>query len=190
AGDIEIARALYEPARLPYKRIEPLAYRFTDLANAINPLADYLQDRERDPAFTGFHRIEYGLFAQGSTDGLAAVAGRLVADLGALSDRLREAKLGPEDLVSAAARQAELLAHGRVESGESRYAQADLAEIEASLAGIAKVVDLLSPVVSAAAPQAAATAQDRLAAVRRQLTGLRRDGGFPSYEQIDQAARR
>src|SRR5690606_38728191 len=46
AGDVEAARALYEPARLPYRRIEPLAYRFADLANAINPLADYLEGRE------------------------------------------------------------------------------------------------------------------------------------------------
>lgn len=189
AGDVEAARALYEPARLPYRRIEPLAYRFADLANAINPLADYLEGREADPAFTGFHRIEYGLFARQSTEGLAPLAARLLTDLVALRDRLQEVRLGPVDLVDGAARQAELLARGHVESGENRYAHTDLADFEASLAGIAKIVGLLTPVISDAAPDAAAAAQDHLAAVQRQLTELRREDGFPSYQQIDEASR-
>ena len=70
AGDLDAARALYAAARLPYKRVEPVAWRFSDLANAINPVADYLAGREADPAFIGYHRIEYALFGKGETAAL------------------------------------------------------------------------------------------------------------------------
>lgn len=58
AGKLEEARALYKEARTPYNRIEAVTDRIADLKNAIDPVADYLEKREQDPAFTGFHRIE------------------------------------------------------------------------------------------------------------------------------------
>ena len=40
--------------------------------------AEYFEKREQDPAFSGFHRLEYSLFQQRSLDGLAPVAQRLL----------------------------------------------------------------------------------------------------------------
>lgn len=58
AGDMAAAQAAWIAARAPYKRIEPLAYRLSDLENTINPTAGFLEGREADPDFTGYHRIE------------------------------------------------------------------------------------------------------------------------------------
>jgi iron uptake system EfeUOB component EfeO/EfeM len=190
AGNLEEARALYEPARLPYKRIEAVAYRLADLKNAIDPLPDYLEKREQDPAFTGFHRIEYGLFSQNDLSALPPTIDKLLADLGALKDRLRALKIGPPDLADGAAQVAEHLAQERVAGGENRYAGTDLMDIEANLAGIAKVVALLEPMVAPIAPDVGQDAEAKLAAAQAVIDGLKRGETFPAYDALDEATRK
>jgi iron uptake system component EfeO len=189
AGDLEAARSAWLSARLPYKRMEAVTGRIADIENAIDPLSDYLEKREADPAFTGFHRIEYGLWEKGSTEGLAPMADRLLADVTALKGRLREMKLAPEDLAGTAARQADRLATGPIVAGEDRWSGADLAEIEAGLDGIAKGAGLLVPLVSQAAPEAAARYEERLAAARAALQALKGADGYPPYGGLDGQAR-
>ena len=59
AGDLERAKALYLPARIAYAKIEPVAARFGDLAHGDRRAgADYFEQREQDPEFKGFHRLE------------------------------------------------------------------------------------------------------------------------------------
>ncbi|MFC7399892.1 iron uptake system protein EfeO [Chelatococcus sp. GCM10030263] len=190
AGNLEEARALYEPARLPYKRIEAVAYRLADLKNAIDPLPDYLDKREQDPAFTGFHRIEYGLFSQNDLTALGPTADKLLVDLAALKDRLRALKVGPPDLADGAAQVAEHLAQDRVTGGENRYAGTDLMDIEANLAGIAKVVALLKPMVAPIAPDIANDAEAKLAAAEAVIDGLKKGEAFPAYGTLDEATRK
>ena len=184
AGDLAKARTLYEAARLPYERIEPVAYRFADLANAINPVADYLAKREADPAFTGYHRIAYALFGGGDAHDLAAMADKLVADLKGLKARLVALRLTPPDLADSAARMAEQLADGRIVHGEDRYAGTDLADIDANLAGITKLVGLLRPIVSLAAPKAMDAVDAKLAAATKALDALRQGDAWPAYDTV------
>ncbi len=190
AGNVEDARAAWLAARLPYKRMEAVTGRIADLENAIDPLSDYLEKREADPAFTGFHRIEYGLWDKGTTEGLAPVAERLLADVTALKDRLRGLKLAPEDLAGTAARQAERLATAQIAAGEDRWSGADLADIEANLDGIAKGAGLLVPLVREAAPDVAKAYEERLAAARAALAATAgTSSGYPPYGDLDKAAR-
>lgn len=190
AGDLEQARSLYQAARTPYNRIEAVTDRISDLKNAIDPVADYLEKREEDPAFTGFHRIEYGLFSAGSTDGLAPVAEKLVADVTALKQRLREMKLGPEDLANSAANLATRLAEGPASHGASRYAGTDLAELSDNLDGLAKMAGLLKPVLSEAAPDVARDVDEKLSATRTALDAFKGADGFPTFDKVDEAARK
>ncbi|AYF01776.1 iron transporter substrate-binding protein [Paracoccus yeei] len=150
--DLDGARAAWEAARLPYRRVEPLAYLLSDLENAIDPRAAYLAGREGDPGFTGFHRIEYGLWDQGSTAGLAPVAERLVADLGTLAARLRETPPDPALLTALPGAMARQIAQAHLPQGENAYAGTDAAELAASLDGIGKLTALLSPVVAGVDP--------------------------------------
>lgn len=152
AGDLDGARTAWAAARLPYRRIEPLAYRFSDLENRIDPSAAYLAGREDDAGFLGYHRIEYGLFSQDSTDGLLPVAQALVADLTVLAARLKQQPLDPALLVGLPGDMARRLAESQVPEGENAYAGDDLAEFGASLDGIAKVTGLLAQVVGSVDP--------------------------------------
>jgi iron uptake system EfeUOB component EfeO/EfeM len=160
------------------------------LQNSIDPAADYLEKREQDAGFTGFHRIEYGLFAGNTTDGLQPAADRLLADVTTLKARLGAVKLAPDDLTQGAARLARRLADGRIERGENAYAHSDLADLDASLAGLAKMARLVRPLIPAAAADLAKQLDGRVDAVRQALAAFKSGDAYPSYERVDAAGRR
>ncbi|MFD0986599.1 iron uptake system protein EfeO [Methyloligella solikamskensis] len=189
AGDLEDARVQWEEARLPYKRVEPVAYRFSDLENAIDPVADYLAKREDDPAFTGYHRIEYGLFEENTTEGLQPAADQLVTDLKTLKERLAELKLDPALLISIPADMSRQLAQGKIADGEDRYAETDLADIAANFEGIAKITGLLQSVVKPVDAGLEAQIEEDLADIESQLAALKTEGGYPPYSEVDDSAR-
>ncbi|WP_152044812.1 iron uptake system protein EfeO [Aureimonas psammosilenae] len=189
AGDMGKSRELLAAARAPYLRIAPVAGRFADLDSAIDPVATYLEKREADPAFTGFHRIEYGLFAKNSLDGLAPVSAKLVEDAGALKERLRALRLAPNDMGDGAVRQLEALAETRIPAGENLYAHTDLPDIEAEVAGIAKIVALLKPVTKENAPEKTKEAEEKLAALGAAVKALEGPNGYPGFDTVDAAAR-
>ncbi len=190
AGDLNQARALYAEARVPYERVAPTAWRFADLADAIDPVAEYLAKREADPAFTGYHRIEYALYGGGDAADLPAVADRLVSDLAALKERLGGLKLLPADLADGAARLAEQLAEGRIAQGENRYAGTDLSDIDANLQGITKLVGLLRPIAEPVAPTAMAAVDAKLAAASGALAALKQGDAWPAYDTVSASQRK
>ncbi len=53
--------------------------------------ADDFKDKEKDPTFTGFHRLEYALFTEKSTKGLDELADKLAADTQELKKARRHA---------------------------------------------------------------------------------------------------
>lgn len=185
ADDLAAARMAYAAARLPYKRIESVIGRIADLENRIDGLADYLEKREDDPAFMGFHRIEYGLYAKASTEGLAPVGEALLADVTALKDRLKEVKLAPEDMVDGALRQARRLSEEAVLHGENRYSQIEAPEFAANLEGIAKSVTLMTPLVEAASADTAKALKDAIADTQAKINAL----GSGSYADVPKDAR-
>lgn len=185
AGDLEAARSAWQAARLPYRRIEPLAFRISDLENRIDPRAAYLSGREEDPGFTGYHRIEYGLFAQNSTKGLAPVADQLVSDLGQLQSRLKEMQLSPELLLSLPGDMAQQIAQSQIPEGEDLYSGTDLPELAASVEGLAKLSGLLETVARPVAPEAANALRGDLEALQDQLAQLSGPQGYPRYDTLD-----
>ncbi|WP_061979065.1 iron uptake system protein EfeO [Aureimonas sp. AU20] len=189
AGDLAAARALYTEARAPYARLAPVAGRIGDLANAIDPLATYLEKREEDPAFTGFHRIEYGLFARGTLDGLAPISARLVADVDTLQARLRALRLRPETMGEGAVRSLGALADTLSAGGAELYAHSDLADAEATLAGVAKIVTLVKPVATDAAPGQFGAVESALASVNGQLAALREGDRYPDVRTMPELQR-
>ncbi|PAT43315.1 iron uptake system protein EfeO [Vandammella animalimorsus] len=192
AGDVSAARTHWLQARAAYKRIEGVAGRFADLEARIDPQASYLAQREDDPAFTGFHRLEKALFQQGSAAGLSNAAQQLAADADALKTRLRELQQKPEDLSDSALWLIHRLQEGALAQGENPYAQTDLADVHANLEGMEKIVLLTSPLLQGARPELAAQVQQRFAAVRNALQAHQvqaqgetdSEPGWPPYAQI------
>ena len=166
----------------------PVSARVADVANNMDPTAEYLAGREQDPAFAGFHRIEYGLWSAASTDGLAPTAERLAGSAATLRDRLKTLAVAPADLAGNAADRARRVAD-QATGSQAPYSHADLAEFGADLDGIAKSALLVDPLVAEADPAASAALHAALDRARATLDGLAVDGVFPSYEAVDAAGR-
>ncbi len=184
-GDLTQAQALYVPAREAYQRLAPASQRLAELDNAINARADYFEKREQDPAFSGFHRLEYGLFQQRSLDGLAPIAQRLVTDVTTLKQQLLAQSLPPEQLVGIVVRNLHSLADARATSGEEeRYSHTDLNGFAANLHAAHKVVDLMRPLLSKSAANLLPNIDSALAALDAELAGFKSGNTYSTYDRI------
>ncbi|MFF7709432.1 iron uptake system protein EfeO [Pseudomonas sp. NPDC007930] len=190
AGDLAQARAAYAPARAAYQRIAPAAQRFAELNNAIEARADYYENREQDPAFGGFHRLEYGLFEQNSTEGLAPVAERLQADVASLKTQLLAQPIPPEQLVTIVSRNLNTLASTRAAGEEERYSHLDLNGFAANLEGARKVIDLLRPLLEKSAAGLLPKIDGAQKAFAERLDALREGDGFKPYDQVGEDQRK
>jgi iron uptake system component EfeO len=191
AGDLSQAQALYVPARAAYQRIAPAAQRLAELDNAINARADYFENREQDPAFVGFHRLEYALFQQRNLDGLTPVAQRLTRDVTTLKQQLLAEPLPPEQLVNIVVRNLNTLADVRASSGEEeRYSHTDLNGFAANLDVARKVVELLRPMLSKSAADVLPKIDSALAAFDSELNGLKVKDGYASYDSVSAEQRK
>ncbi len=185
AGDLAQAQALYVPARAAYQRLAPAAQRLAELDNAINARADYFEKREQDPAFSGFHRLEYSLFQQRSLDGLTPLAQRLVTDVTTLRQQLLAQSLPPEQLVSIVVRNLNSLADARALSGEEeRYSHIDLNGFAANLEAAHKVVELMRPLLTKSGAQLLPKIDSALAAFDAELAGFKVDNTYSTYDSV------
>lgn len=193
AGDLKQAQALYAPAHQAYKRIEPMAERFADLDTRLNARADYFEKREADPAFSGFHRIEHGLFgpdaAKGDVKALAPVATQLVADVGTLKERLRALNVPPERLASSGARLLRRVADNLPAGGEDHEGHGELVNLQGTFEGTKKIADLLSPLLAKASPELQKGIDQRFAAFAAALDPYREGEGFKAVS-LDEAQRK
>ncbi|WP_122663804.1 iron uptake system protein EfeO [Pseudomonas viridiflava] len=190
AGDLTAAQAAYLPARAAYQRIAPAAQRLAELDNAINARADYYEKREQDAGFSGFHRIEYGLFDNHSVDGLLPVAQRLQTDVTTLKQQLLAQSMAPEQLASVVARNMRSLAEIRSNGEEERYSHSDLNGFVANLEGTRKVIDLLRPMLAKSAQPLLTRIDAATAALDTELNGLSTDSGMRPYDQVDAMQRK
>ena len=191
AGDLTQAQALYASARVAYQGLAPAAQRLAELDNAINARADYFEKREQDPAFSGFHRIEYSLFQQRSLDGLAPVAQRLLSDVTTLKQQLLAQSLPPEQLVGIVVRNLNSLADVRALSGEEeRYSHLDLNGFAANLAAARKVVELMRPLLEKSAADLLPKVDNALGAFDSQLDSLKVDGQYRRYDSVTDGQRK
>jgi iron uptake system EfeUOB component EfeO/EfeM len=185
SGDLAQAQALYLPARAAYQRLAPAAQRLAELDNSINARADYFEKREQDPAFVGFHRVEYALFQQRSLDGLNPVAERLLADVTTLKQQLLAQSLPPEQLVSIVVRNLNTLADVRAASGEEeRYSHADLNGFASNLETAHKVVELLRPMLTKSAPDLLPKIDAALSDFDSVLNSFKVKDGYATYDMV------
>lgn len=185
SGDLAQAQALYLPARAAYQRLAPAAQRLAELDNSINARADYFEKREQDPAFVGFHRVEYALFQQRSLDGLNPVAERLLADVTTLKQQLLAQSLPPEQLVSIVVRNLNTLADVRAASGEEeRYSHGDLNGFASNLETAHKVVELLRPMLTKSAPDLLPKIDAALSDFDSVLNSFKVKDGYATYDMV------
>lgn len=145
AGDLEAAKAAYAPSRPAWERIEPVAELFSDLDTRMDAREEDFAGGVDDPEFLGWHRLEKGLWKDGSTAGLAPIAAGLATDAADLQTRLATLDIEPRVIARGAGELIEEVAQSKLTGEEDRYSQADLWSVSANVAGSKQIVDILRP---------------------------------------------
>ena len=84
SGDLAAARSAWLPAHLTYERLGAAYDSFGDFDGEIDGRADGLAGGVSSPDWTGFYRLEYGLWHGQSAASLKKLSAQLVHDVGAL----------------------------------------------------------------------------------------------------------
>jgi len=191
AGDLEKAKSLFAPTRMSYEAVEPIAELFSDLDASIDSRADDHEKREQDPGFTGFHRIEYGLFEKNSTEGLAPFADKLMADITDLDNRIADLALPPEKVVGGAAALMEEVAATKISGEEDRYSHTDLWDFKANFDGSKKIYDLVRPLIEKDDAAFVKKVDDSFATVDATLAKYRTaHDGYETYDKLTDGDRK
>jgi iron uptake system component EfeO len=190
AGDLDKAKALYAPARTHYEMIEPAAELFSDLDSSIDSRADDHEGREQDPGFTGFHRIEYGLFAHNSTDELSGYADQLMTDVEDLDQRIADLTFPPNVVVGGAAALMEEVAASKISGEEDRYSHTDLWDFQANVDGSKKIFELVKPLLGTDDKDFVSKVEANFATVDQTLAKYKTEQGFETYDKLSDDDRR
>ena len=181
---IEEALRLYAPTRQHYERIEPIAELFNDLDGSIDARADDFEQKEADPTWTGFHRIEKALFADHTTADMAPIADKLRADTQELHKRLTTLTITPKAMVGGPAELIEEIASTKISGEEDRYSRTDLWDFQANVDGAQKIVALLRPLLQPRDPELVNRLDANFRKVDAVLAKYREGDGFKSYESV------
>lgn len=195
AGDLQRAQQLYAPTRVYYERIEPIAELFADLDASIDAREDDYEHGVQDPTFTGFHRLEYGLFHEHSTAGLGDYAERLMNDVETLEQSVQDLTFPPEKVVGGAAALMEEVAATKVSGEEDRYSHTDLWDFQGNLDGSKKIFELVKPLAAQEDPAFVARIEKNFTAIEHTLahyylTEGDASSGFESYDKVSERDRR
>ena len=188
AGDVEKAKALYAPARMSYEAVEPIAELFSDLDVSIDARAGDFEKGEKDPGFTGFHRIEYGLWEKGSTEDLGSHADKLLADVKDLNQRIADLTFPPETVVGGAATLMEEVAATKISGEEDRYSHTDLWDFKANFDGSREIFELVKPLL-AADGAFVSKVSGNFQTVDETLAKYKAGDGFETYDKLTNADR-
>ncbi|BBX20509.1 peptidase M75 [Mycolicibacterium duvalii] len=177
AGDLQAAQDAYAPSRMPWERIEPIAGLVEEIDGKIDARVDDFAGVD-DPEFTGWHRLEYILFEQNTTEGGAPFADQLDADVAALQDQFAAVEVEPVNVATGAAELVEEVSEGKITGEEDRYAKTDLWDFDANLQGAREAVGTLNPALTEADPALLGEINAGLDAVYATLQPLRQGDGW------------
>ncbi|WP_352252717.1 EfeM/EfeO family lipoprotein [Amycolatopsis nalaikhensis] len=186
-GDRAASQAAWLTAHLTYERLGAAYDAFGDSDGALNGTADGLPGGTADPGFTGFHRLEQGLWHGEDLGALAAVADRLDTDARALQQSFGESQVDGNDLG--------LRAHEIMENtlqfeltGRTDYGSGtNLATARANLDGTRAVLDVLRPLLVPRYPDLSKV-DTWLARTQSALDSAHRADG--SWTPLDQLSRK
>jgi iron uptake system component EfeO len=187
AGDVAQAKALFAATRAPYETIEPVAESFGNLDPEIDARVN---DVEQGTPWTGFHKIEQGLWVKNSTKGLEPIADKLLADVKRLQTKTTGLTYQPEELANGANGLLDEVSASKITGEEDRYSHTDLSDFEANVAGSESAFGLLAPALKKSDPTLATTIASRFDAVNAALAKLKQGDGFPSYDKVTSAQRK
>jgi iron uptake system component EfeO len=186
SGNVERAKGLYPGTRMPYERVEPVAESFGGLDPAIDARAGDVPAAK----WTGFHVIEKALWVNGTTQGMAPVADKLLADVLLLQAKVKTIKLEPAQVANGANELLSEVSASKITGEEERYSHTDLWDFRANVEGSKAAFDSVRPLLEARDPQLASEIEQRFADVDAALAPYARGDGYVLYGQLAEQDKR
>lgn len=188
AGDVDAAKAAYARSRQAWERIEPIAGLIEDIDGLVDSRCDPPDcEDEADDSFTGWHKLEWFLWDQGTVDGAAPFADQLDADLQTLQSELPSVELPPGVLTVGAQELIEEVAapDGKLSGEEDRYSHTDLWDFKANVEGSEALVDLLRPALTESDPTLLGAIDEGFGTVNGLLVEVEDgQGGYVLYTEV------
>lgn len=144
AGEIETAKEIYPNARMYFERSEPIAESFGDLDPRIDArLADLEADGQTEDDWSGYHKIEYGLWVENTTAGYEATADQLLKDAKELRARVETVDVTPDLMITGAVDLLNEVSTSKISGEEEIYSHTDLYDFKANIEGAEKIFTIL-----------------------------------------------
>jgi iron uptake system component EfeO len=187
AGNIDAAKAAYAPARYHWEAIEPIAGLVPDIDGSTDSRVDDFEGVD-DPSFTGWHRLEYMLWEQNTTEGAAPFADKLDADLASLQAQVQDLQLPAGALPAGAADLIEEVSEGKITGEEDRYSHTDLSDFAANIEGSKQLIVFLTPAIEEKDKALLGQINAGFTEVEGELAAYEDgNGGYVSYTQLTEA---
>jgi iron uptake system component EfeO len=146
--DLKAAQAAYMKARPYYEKIEPVAESFTVGNDDLDAAIDARDGDVPAGQWTGFHKIEQGLFAQQSLNGLAPLGDGLVANVKKLQTLTTGLSYKPFELANGAQDLLDEVASSKITGEEERYSHIDLLDFQGNDEGAEQAFADLQPTLT------------------------------------------
>jgi iron uptake system component EfeO len=148
SGNLAAARSAWLPAHLTYERLGAAYDSFGDFDGEIDGRADGLVGGVSSPDWTGFYRLEYGLWHGQSASTLAKPSGQLVHDVRALQASWPSTEI---DLLDIGLRTHEILENAlqfQISGHDDYGSGTTLATTEANITGTRELLTVLHPLLA------------------------------------------
>jgi iron uptake system component EfeO len=182
-GEVEQAKSLYAPARIPYEKIEPVAESFGDL----DPRIDARENDVPKSEWEGFHVLEQALWVEDTTAGMTPVAKQLLADVEELQAKVKTVELQAVQIANGANELLGEVSASKITGEEERYSHTDLVDFEANVEGSEAAFEAVQPLVEEKDPKLVEEIEAGFKDVYASLEPYRKGEGFVSYTELTKA---
>ncbi|MFG1807647.1 iron uptake transporter permease EfeU [Streptomyces sp. NPDC049040] len=188
-GDLAAARTAWLSAHLTYSSLGAAYGTFAGFDAKIDGRKDGLPEGLTSPDFTGFHRIEYGLWHGQSAATLRPLADQLATDVSGLRKAFPTQDFDPSDLPLRSHEILENTLQFELTGDTDQGSGSNLATADANLAGTRELLHVLSPLITRRAPQQLTVIDADIARLQGLLDAAHHGAAWTPVEQLDTTAR-
>lgn len=188
-GRLAAAKAQWLVAHLDYERLGAAYDTFGPFDDEINGRADGLPEGVDDPHFTGFLRLEYGLWHDQPQPVLAAVANRLDGFVHGLQAAFPHQLMLNTDLPLRAHEILENALQFELTGDTDEGSHTNLATIRANVEGTQTTLNALQPLLEKREPQLLSSIETQLGQLTTLLDTLDTPSGWTPVESLPEASR-
>ncbi|PNG17747.1 EfeM/EfeO family lipoprotein, partial [Streptomyces cahuitamycinicus] len=189
AGHLDTARTDWLTAHRTYASLGAAYGTFEDFEQKIDGRPDGLPGGVHDRDFTGFHRIEYGLWHGEPAAGLKGVAQQLADDSAGLRKAFPHQDFDPSDLPLRAHEVLENTLQFELTGDTDQGSGTGLATADANLAGTRELLAVLRPLLTTRAPRLLPAADADVARLQRLLDSAHHGTGWTPVDRLGRVAK-